>query len=225
MNIKKLIKFGVNSDSSAIGINGCLISVSPAEEGNVEPTEISVQGRIFDGSFDEDVVLYFLIERVAELEDQIKEVEKAQVVNLVFEGSGDSAMIAEVCKHLKPSFKINSERAGDVSKTEVFSGVDVRATDDDNDEKLTHLVELQKVMEDVHNERIRQKEKWGGSKHDDEHDHTDWRNFIDAYNQWAWMMANMESSEKAYRRYIQISALAAAAAESLIRKNRRKDRD
>lgn len=66
-------------------------------------------------------------------------------------------------------------------------------------------------------ERNRQDAKWGGPDHDSQLTTLDWHEMIADYNGWARRMATMKSFDKAYRRYIQVAALAVAAAEAMSR--------
>ena len=74
---------------------------------------------------------------------------------------------------------------------------------------------------DVHSERQRQDQKWGGAEHDDQHTVAEFVQLIQDYAGWARVMDSMNSSQKARTRLIQVAALAVAAAESLDRRAHR----
>ncbi|TNC80276.1 MAG: hypothetical protein C9356_15225 [Oleiphilus sp.] len=77
---------------------------------------------------------------------------------------------------------------------------------------------MKNALNDIAKERQRQIAKWGpASEVDDKHSAFDWHEMISDYNGWARRMAAMNSPDKARRRYIQIAALALAAAEAIDR--------
>ena len=71
---------------------------------------------------------------------------------------------------------------------------------------------------DVHSERQRQDQKWGGAEHDDQHTVAEFVQLIQDYAGWARVMDSMNSPQKARTRLIQVAALAVAAVESLDRR-------
>lgn len=74
------------------------------------------------------------------------------------------------------------------------------------------------VLYDVSMERERARAKWNGIFDDDHYTPLDWHEMIADYNAWARRTASMGSMDKARNRYIQIAALAVAAAEAIDRK-------
>lgn len=77
--------------------------------------------------------------------------------------------------------------------------------------------DLEKVLNDIREERARQDEKWGGAGHDDRHDPETWVQIIQDYAGWARIMSGQGSPDKARRRLMQVAALAVAACESMDR--------
>lgn len=77
---------------------------------------------------------------------------------------------------------------------------------------------MNKIFEAIKHERARQDEKWGGMIHDDKHTPSDWCRWIKTYTSWAELMAEYQSTEKYFKRMIQIAALVVAALESQNRK-------
>ena len=71
-----------------------------------------------------------------------------------------------------------------------------------------------KALQDVATERQRQDAKWGGPEHDDLHSFADWRRFIN--NRLASSAYVSDSRTRKF--WIEIAALAIAAAESIDRK-------
>jgi hypothetical protein len=72
-----------------------------------------------------------------------------------------------------------------------------------------------KALQDVATERQRQDAKWGGPEHDDTHPISDWQRFI---SQRAENLVYRGNPERMYELFIEIAALAVAAAESIDRK-------
>ena len=72
-----------------------------------------------------------------------------------------------------------------------------------------------KALQDVATERQRQDAKWGGPEHDDTHPISDWQQFI---SQRAENLVYRGNPERMYELFIEIAALAVAAAESIDRK-------
>ena len=72
-----------------------------------------------------------------------------------------------------------------------------------------------KALQDVATERQRQDAKWGGPEHDDTHPISDWQRFI---SQRAENLVYRGNPERMYELFIEIAALAVAAAESMDRK-------
>ncbi|MEO0796640.1 MAG: hypothetical protein AAFX93_15835 [Verrucomicrobiota bacterium] len=79
------------------------------------------------------------------------------------------------------------------------------------------------ILNFVAEERARQDAKWGGPQHDDQHSTADFCRYISNYTGWADQMADMGSPLKARRRLIQVAALAVAGAESIERKQRKRE--
>lgn len=77
---------------------------------------------------------------------------------------------------------------------------------------------MEKILEEIRKERVRQDEKWGGPEHDDAHDIEEWIEFIQSYASWAKTNYKMNSPDKFRRRMVQVAALAVAAVESFDRK-------
>jgi hypothetical protein len=77
-----------------------------------------------------------------------------------------------------------------------------------------------KVLSEIHDERSRQDEKWGGSAHDDWHDKEDWIMFIKHYLSGADLPMNNFREEM-----VKIAALAVAAIESYDRKNQKANQE
>jgi hypothetical protein len=75
------------------------------------------------------------------------------------------------------------------------------------------------IYDDIHDERKRQDELWGGPDHDDNHESEDWAAFIES------LALRLEMEHFSYDRtrelFIHIAALAVAAIESLDRKSGR----
>ena len=76
---------------------------------------------------------------------------------------------------------------------------------------------MQKILDEIKKERIRQDQKWGGSQADDKRKATDWSDDIISYAILAKQMYKMGSPEKFRRRMLQIAALSVAALESFDR--------
>jgi len=72
-----------------------------------------------------------------------------------------------------------------------------------------------KALQDVATERQRQDAKWGGPEHDDTHPISDWQQFI---SQRAENLVYRGNPERMYELFIEIAALAVAAAESMDRR-------
>ena len=72
-----------------------------------------------------------------------------------------------------------------------------------------------KALQDVATERQRQDAKWGGPEHDDTHPISNWQRFI---SQRAENLVYRGNPERMYELFIEIAALAVAAAESIDRK-------
>ena len=70
------------------------------------------------------------------------------------------------------------------------------------------------VLAEVARERHRQDQKWGGPTHDDQHDPSDWLEYIHNKKEKAH---GAETDAEYRKRMIQIAALAVAAVESLDR--------
>lgn len=79
-----------------------------------------------------------------------------------------------------------------------------------NDETAT-------VLEAVAQERVAQDKKWGGPAHDDQHQTTDFINFIASKLAKASEAATAGDVDEQRDRLIQVSALAVAAIERLYR--------
>ncbi len=73
---------------------------------------------------------------------------------------------------------------------------------------------LYTVIHAVVGERVRQDEKWGGPKHDDNHYMEEWHGFIRREMD---IMKTGSGDKTTRQRYIRIAALAVAACESLNR--------
>lgn len=73
------------------------------------------------------------------------------------------------------------------------------------------------ILSEVHNERNRQDDKWGGAEHDDKHSIAEFVQLIKDYSGWARVMGNMGSILKARKRLIQVAALAVATIEAIDR--------
>ena len=69
------------------------------------------------------------------------------------------------------------------------------------------------VLAQVKAERARQDQKWGGPAHDNTHTMLEWVNLIKAYAQWSWVVLNLQNSDEARNKMIQVAALAVAVVE------------
>lgn len=76
------------------------------------------------------------------------------------------------------------------------------------------------VIRDVLDRRAAQDKQWGGAEHDDEHDILDWLSFIGKQGRKIMETYGLQEVHERYARdrFIDIAALAIAAAESLDRK-------
>lgn len=75
------------------------------------------------------------------------------------------------------------------------------------------------VLNEVYDERVRQDEKWGGAEHDNQY-------AIDAFTRWiADRVVILQVTPDSNRRmFVEIAALAAAAIESIDRRNARAEK-
>lgn len=73
------------------------------------------------------------------------------------------------------------------------------------------------IFSEIHNERIRQDVKWGGSRHDDKHTTGEFVQLIEDYAGWARTQATMGNMDNARERLKQVAALSVAAIESIDR--------
>ncbi len=74
------------------------------------------------------------------------------------------------------------------------------------------------VINDVIDERMHQDERWGGPEHDDAHRTLDFVRFVDDFTIKARNAVLNGDVGQARRRFVQVAALAVAAAESLDRR-------
>jgi hypothetical protein len=79
---------------------------------------------------------------------------------------------------------------------------------------MIHNVDLQRLLQEVATEIQRQQVK-NMDLHDYNHKPLDWHEMIADYNSWARRMYTMGSLEKAKTKYIQVAALAIAAANQI----------
>lgn len=75
------------------------------------------------------------------------------------------------------------------------------------------------ILDEVYEERQRQIAKWGGEKHDDNHQMKDWMKFI---HQRTFAIRERRELSLDRARLIRIAALAVAAVESMDRKAKEK---
>jgi hypothetical protein len=73
------------------------------------------------------------------------------------------------------------------------------------------------IMEDIHEERIRQDHRWGGAKHDDKHTVGEWRAYRERYEGKTYHYHKMNDYLSERESLLKIAALAVAQIESLDR--------
>ena len=79
---------------------------------------------------------------------------------------------------------------------------------------------MNKIFEEIKQERARQDEQWGGAEHDDQHSSS---LFMSLVEKQAYKACTPNGDGKFRERFIKIAALAVAAVESIDRKEAKDD--
>jgi hypothetical protein len=85
--------------------------------------------------------------------------------------------------------------------------------------EMIEPVERMRVFGEIHAERERQDEKWGGPAHDDEHDAFEWSRFLQRQAMAGEQAAHRQLGPEWRKRFVNIAALAIAAIESIDRQS------
>jgi len=86
-----------------------------------------------------------------------------------------------------------------------------------NEDRQTKTIRRSEIIRDIFAERNRQNEIWGGAEHDNKHGLSDWIRFI---GHQVNHMAGLKPSDDPRERLVRVAALAVAAMESYLRKDR-----